>query len=231
MNTKGYKILLVEDEQGLILTLSDRLENEGYIVETANNGLTGYEMASTKDYALILLDLMLPQKNGLDICRDLRSHGVNTPIIMLTAKGQVYDKVLGFKLGADDYVTKPFEMAELLSRIEALLRRSQHNPNYSPDIFQFGTVYIDFKKAVVKKENKNIQMSMKEFMLLKYLIENRDQVLSREKLLNAVWGYESTVESRTVDVHIAWLRQKIEDNASIPHYILTIHGMGYKFTG
>jgi two-component system alkaline phosphatase synthesis response regulator PhoP len=224
------KILLVEDEQGLILTLTDRLQSEGYEVVSANSGETGFEIASTQQFDLILLDVMLPKKNGYDIARDLRQQRNETPILMLTAKGETNDKVLGLKLGADDYLTKPFEVMELLARIEALLRRTPaHSNGRSADAFRFGEVTVDFKRAEVLKSDMPVDLSAMEFKLLQYLIEHRGIVHSRDQLLDAVWGYDAMPTTRTVDVHIAWLRQKLEGNPKHPQFIQTIHGLGYKF--
>ncbi len=223
------KVLLVEDEAGLILTLTDRLQSEGFDVKTAADGETGLASALRENFDLIILDVMLPKKNGLDVCRDLRQKGINTPILMLTAKGETIDKVLGLKLGADDYLTKPFEVMELLARIEALLRRSPNTSQNSPDSFRFGDVSIDFKRAEVRKNNQPIELSAIEFKLLHFLIENRGAVHSRDKLLDEVWGYDAMPTTRTVDVHVAWLRQKLEPNPKHPQFIQTIHGFGYKF--
>lgn len=223
------KILLVEDEEGLILTLTDRLRKEGFEVTSATNGETGLELALHKHFDLIILDVMLPKKNGLDVCRDLRQKNVTTPILMLTAKGETIDKVLGLKLGADDYLTKPFEVMELLARIEALLRRSTTLKNTTPETFNFGSVKIDFKRAEILKDNLPIELSAMEFKVLQYFVENRGKVISRDELLDEVWGYDAMPTTRTVDVHIAWLRQKLEDNPRYPIHIQTVHGLGYKF--
>ncbi|MBI4853812.1 MAG: response regulator transcription factor [Acidobacteria bacterium] len=225
------RLLLVEDELGLELTLTDRLISEGYLVEVASDGETGFKRANSEIWDLIILDVMLPKKNGFDICRDLRQKAINTPIIMLTARGQVIDKVLGLKLGADDYLTKPFEMMELLARVEALLRRAPLLENLSADIYQFGSVKVDFRSAEVTKDNQIIELSAKEFKLLRHLIEHRGNILSRDDLLDEVWGYNAMLSTRTVDVHVAWLRQKLEPNPKHPQYILTVHGLGYKFAG
>lgn len=223
-------ILLVEDEEGLILTLTDRLVSEGFDVTSARDGKTGFELASRRKFDLIILDLMLPKMNGFDVCRDLRRIGIETPILMLTAKGETIDKVLGLKLGADDYLTKPFEVIELMARVEALIRRSSATSNgNTADGFRFGDVAIDFRRAEVKRGNSSLDLSAMEFKLLQYLIENRGTVHSRDHLLDAVWGYDAMPTTRTVDVHIAWLRQKLEENPRRPHYIQTVHGMGYKF--
>jgi two-component system alkaline phosphatase synthesis response regulator PhoP len=224
------KVLIVEDEPGLVLTLTDRLRSEGFEVESASDGMSGYEKALSGGFDLIVLDVMLPRKNGYDVCRDLRKQGVETPILMLTAKGETIDKVLGLKLGADDYLTKPFEVIELLARVEALLRRSPaHTNGRSADAFRFGPVTIDFKRAEVMRDNKPIELSAMEFKLLQHLVENRGVVHSRDQLLDAVWGYDAMPSTRTVDVHIAWLRQKLEPNPKHPAFIQTVHGMGYKF--
>ncbi len=223
------KILLVEDEAGLILTLTDRLTAEGFDVKSAADGESGLNMALSENFDLIILDVMLPKKNGYDVCRDLRQKSVNTPVLMLTAKGEILDKVLGLKLGADDYLTKPFEVIELLARIEALHRRSLNIGQNSPDSFHFGDVSIDFKRAEIIKNNHPIELSAMEFKLLQFLIENRGAVLSRDTLLDEVWGYDAMPSTRTVDVHIAWLRQKLEENPKYPQFIQTVHGLGYKF--
>ena len=224
------KILLVEDEEGLILTLTDRLVSEGFEVVAARDGKEGFDLASASGFDLMILDLMLPKMNGNDVCRDLRRKGIQTPILMLTAKGETIDKVLGLKLGADDYLTKPFEVMELLARIEALLRRSSsHTNGHSNSEFRFGDVAIDFRRAEVRKSSVPLDLSAMEFKLLQYLIENRGAVHSRDHLLDAVWGYDAMPTTRTVDVHIAWLRQKLEENPKRPQFIHTVHGMGYKF--
>ena len=229
------RVLLVEDEEGLVLTLTDRLRSEGFEVVSATDGKAGFEAAQSRELDLLILDVMLPNKNGYDICRDLRQKGISTPILMLTAKGETIDKVLGLKLGADDYLTKPFEMIELLARVEALLRRSpaqQTNENGNGlNSFRFGRVSVDFKRAEVIKNDLPVELSAMEFKLLQFLIENRGNVHSRDHLLDAVWGYDAMPSTRTVDVHIAWLRQKLEENPRHPVFIQTVHGMGYKFAG
>ena len=224
------RLLLIEDEPGLVLTLRDRLSREGYAIETSADGESGLERAAGEVFDLVLLDVMLPRLNGFDVLRELRKRGVETPVIMLTAKGQVVDKVVGLKLGADDYVTKPFEMVELLARIEAKLRRAPA-PAHPSGGYQFDDVRVDFRRAEVTKDGAPLELSAREFQLLKYFIEHRGATLTREELLNEVWGYNSMPSTRTVDVHVAWLRQKIEPNPRHPQYILTIHGMGYKFAG
>ena len=225
------RILLIEDEPGLVMTLSDRLTSEGYGVETAGDAETGLKRSTAESFDLILLDVMLPGGSGFDVCRDLRQRGIKTPIIMLTARGQVIDKVLGLKIGADDYVTKPFELMELLARVEVQLRRTSRGVNESLETYQFGDIRVDFRRAEVHRAEEVVQLSAKEFKLLRYLIEHRGAALSRDELLNEVWGYDAAVSTRTVDVHVAWLRQKLEANQRHPQFILTIHGLGYKFAG
>jgi DNA-binding response OmpR family regulator len=188
--------------------------------------------ATAEPWDVILLDVMLPGASGFDVCRDLRQQGVTTPVIMLTARGQVVDRVLGLKLGADDYLTKPFEMIELTARIEVQLRRIAAAANASNATrYQFGDVTVDYRKTEVKKGGEVVDMSAREFLLLKYFTEHREATLTRDELLNEVWGYHSMPSTRTVDVHVAWLRQKIEDSPRHPQYIVTVHGLGYKFVG
>ena len=227
------RLLLVEDEPGLVMTLTDRLMAEGYDVENATDAPSGLEMATSGSFDAILLDVMLPGGNGVDVCRTLRQRGLQTPILMLTAKGQVVDKVVGLKLGADDYLVKPFEMAELLARIEALLRRANGSGSAAPvgEIHRFGDITVDFRKAEVHKNGQALDLSAREFKLLKYFVEHRGAALTRDELLNEVWGYNAMPSTRTVDVHVAWLRQKLEDNPRHPQFILTVHGLGYKFVG
>jgi two-component system, OmpR family, alkaline phosphatase synthesis response regulator PhoP len=223
------RILLIEDEPGLVLTLADRLGREGYSVETAQDGMIGLERALQEPFELILLDVMLPRQSGFDVLRDLRQQGVDTPVIMLTARGQVVDKVVGLKLGADDYLTKPFEMMELLARIEARLRRAPPPATIDAEAYRFGAIQVDFRKAEVTREGAVINLSAREYQLLRYFIEHRGATISRDELLNQVWGYNAMPNTRTVDVHVAWLRQKIEPNPKHPQYILTAHGLGYRF--
>jgi two-component system alkaline phosphatase synthesis response regulator PhoP len=232
------RILLIEDEPGLLMTLTDRLLSEGFAVETATDGEAGLERALAETFDLIILDVGLPRKNGFDVCRDLRQRRIGVPIIMLTARGQVVDKVVGLKIGADDYVTKPFEMMELLARIEALLRRVPAGQGAAgdaaagaSDVYQFGVIRADFRRAEVTREGVPLELSAREFKLLRYLVEHRGATISRDELLNEVWGYNAMPSTRTVDVHIAWLRQKLEPNPHYPQFILTIHGLGYKFVG
>ncbi|MGD9904609.1 MAG: response regulator transcription factor [Vicinamibacterales bacterium] len=231
------RLLLVEDEPGLQLTLSDRLIAEGYAVETAGDGELGLARATTEPFDLIVLDVMLPRRDGFDVCRTLRQRGIATPILMLTARGQVVDRVVGLKLGADDYLTKPFEPIELLARIEALLRRAPAASLAAPAGTSGGARYVfhqfvmDVRKAEVTRDGEPVELSAKEFQLLRYFLEHRGATVSRDELLHQVWGYQNTPSTRTVDVHVAWLRQKLEPNPKVPQLIVTVHGLGYKFTG
>lgn len=224
-----HRILLVEDEPGLVMTLTDRLVSEGYAVESREDGESGLEEALSGTYDLVLLDVMLPCKGGFDVCRKIRQAGLTVPILMLTARSQVVDKVVGLQLGADDYLTKPFDMMELLARVEALLRRSATPSVSGGSILQFGSLQIDLRRAEVRKDNQPVNLSAREFQLLRYLVEHRGETLSRERLLTEVWGYEAGVPTRTVDVHIAWLRQKLEQNPRNPQHLITLRGLGYRF--
>jgi len=226
----GRRVLLIEDEPGLVITLTDRLKSEGYVVASAADGPSGFERATREPWDVILLDVMLPGANGFDVCRDVRQRGITTPIIMLTARGQVVDKVLGLKLGADDYLTKPFDMMELMARIEVQLRR-RTAAAAGTTAYRFGAISVDFRKAEVTRDGQPLDFSAREFLLLKYFTEHRGATLSRDELLNEVWGYHSMPSTRTVDVHVAWVRQKIEPNPRHPQYLLTVHGLGYKFVG
>lgn len=226
------RLLLVEDEPGLVMTLTDRLVAEGYEVESEGDAVAGLAKATTGTFDIILLDVMLPGGSGFDVCRTLRQRGIQTPILMLTARGQVVDRVVGLKLGADDYLVKPFEMAELLARIEALLRRGAAAASTTVgETYRFGDIFVDLRKAEVTRAGQPIELSAREFKLLRYFVEHRGAALSRDELLNEVWGYNAMPSTRTVDVHVAWLRQKIEDNPRHPQFIHTVHGLGYKFVG
>jgi two-component system, OmpR family, alkaline phosphatase synthesis response regulator PhoP len=224
------RILLVEDEAGLVLTLTDRLRSEGYTVDSCGDGDSGLEQASNGGYDLVVLDVMLPRRSGFDVCRKLRQQGIAVPILMLTARAEVVDKVVGLQIGADDYVTKPFDMMELLARIEALLRRAPVRQSTAAG-YTFGTVAVDFKKCVVTREGRPVPLSAREYQLLCYLIDHRGETIPREQLLSDVWGYQSSVSTRTVDVHMVWLRQKLEENPRLPQYLLTMRGLGYRFGG
>ena len=225
----SLRILLVEDEPGLVLTLSDLLAAEGYEIDTAGDGGTALSKALGSRFDLIVLDVMLPGKNGFDVCRELRAAGVDSAILMLTARTQVIDRVLGLKLGADDYLTKPFDPSELVARVEALLRRVQKENLLPVAHFQFGNVEVNFERAEVWKSGQRVQLSGKELQLLQYFVNNRGKVLARDELLKHVWQYQESVTSRTVDVHIAWLRQKLEDNPQLPRHLHTVRGVGYRF--
>lgn len=225
------RVLLVEDEPGLVMTLTDRLTSEGYEVMSAGDFESALQLASTQPIDLAILDVMLPGRDGFEVCRALRGRGIEAPILMLTARSEVVDKVVGLKMGADDYLTKPFEMAELLARIEALLRRAHRPLSTSPHSYAFSSVRVDLRGAAVTRAGEQVQLSSLEFKLLRHLIAHRGEVLSRETLLDEVWGYDQTPFTRTVDVHIASLRAKLEENPSKPEFILTVHGLGYKFVG
>jgi two-component system alkaline phosphatase synthesis response regulator PhoP len=223
------RILLVEDDPGLSLTLGDLLTGEGYHVETAADGPTGMAKALAEPFDLLVLDVMLPGKNGFDVCRDLRQRGKDVAILMLTARTQLTDRIVGLKLGADDYLTKPFEPPELLARIEALLRRVKKAAGTPVVRFQTGDIDADFERGVVLKAGVPVALAGKELELLRFLVDRRGKVVSREELLEGVWEYQPGVSSRTIDVHVAWLRHKLEDNPRDPRYIRTVRGVGYRF--
>jgi two-component system, OmpR family, alkaline phosphatase synthesis response regulator PhoP len=222
-------ILLVEDEQALRMTLSDRLQSEGYVVDFSPDGEQGFEKATSLPFDLIILDIMLPRRSGLDVCRDIRLAGLATPILLLTARGQIIDKVAGLKLGADDYVTKPFDTLELMARIEALLRRAP--TRIGQGILHFGSIRVDIRGTQVTREGKPVYLSAREFELLRYFVEHNGITLSRDEILREVWGYEVGTFTRTVDVHVAGLRQKLEKAPKKPELIITVPGIGYKFQG
>jgi DNA-binding response OmpR family regulator len=224
------RLLIIEDEAALITTLRDRLSKEGYEVGIERDGTLGLQKALQGKFELILLDVMLPGLSGFAICQKLRAAGSNTPILMLTARRRTQDKVDGLRNGADDYLTKPFQMAELLARVEALLRRSEH-PGVAGDEYRFESISVDFRRTEVKRGGRVIAMSAKEFQLLRYFIEHPGATISREELLREVWGYKVTPSSRTVDVHVVGLRQKIENDPRNPRLIATVVGLGYKFGG
>lgn len=221
-------ILLVEDEDDLRITLSDRLQSEGYMVQCAANGEEGLEQATRLPLDLIILDIMLPRRSGIDVCHDIRRAGLATPILMLTARSQVSDKVLGLKLGADDYLTKPFETLELLARIEALLRRAPLR-GAKAEVLEFGSLRVDLRGTQVSRNGNFVYLSAREYQLLRYLIEHRGTTLSRDEILKEVWNYDAKTFTRTVDVHVASLRQKLEDDPKHPRWILTVPGLGYRF--
>jgi two-component system, OmpR family, alkaline phosphatase synthesis response regulator PhoP len=225
------RLLLVEDEPSLVLTLTDRLEAERYRVSCASNGDEALSRTLSEPYDLVILDVMLPGRSGFDVCRELRQRGVDVPVLMLTARTQVTDRIVGLKLGADDYLTKPFDMLELLARIEALLRRARTPIAPSVGTYVFGDVQVDFRRAEVTRAGQPLDLSGLEYKLLRYFIDHRGLALSREQLLDRVWGYDTGVQTRTVDVHVASLRQKVEPNPAHPRFITTVRRLGYKFTG
>ena len=222
------KILIIEDEPDMVLGLKDNFEFEGYEVLTASDGVAGLERARSHKPDVIILDIMLPKLSGLEVCKTLRSEGFAAPIVMLTARGQEIDKVVGLELGADDYVTKPFSLRELLARVRAILRRTE-GTNKRLSRYRFSDIELDFEAYRAKKAGEALDLSPREFELLRYLIERKGDTVTRDKLLEDVWGYESYPSTRTVDTHIAKLRAKIGDSGSEPRWILTIHGAGYKF--
>lgn len=214
----------------MAVALRDGFTYEGYAVHVARDGAAGLRMAEERSHDLVILDVMLPRISGLDVCRQLRSSGNDTPIIMLTARGQEIDKVLGLKTGADDYVTKPFSFLELMARVEAVLRRTSKSPEQVEQV-SFGDVEMNFKTFEATKGGRSLDLSPREFKMMKYFVEHRGEVVTRDQLLDHVWGYEGLPLTRTVDMHIAKLRQKIEDTPSDPHHVITVHRVGYKFTG
>jgi two-component system alkaline phosphatase synthesis response regulator PhoP len=224
------RVLLIEDEPGLVLTLSDLLDAEGYAVESAVDGPSGLARATDGVFDLVILDVMLPGKSGLDVCRELRQRGNDVAVLMLTAKSQLIDRVVGLKLGADDYLTKPFEPPELLARVEALLRRVKKEKLTPVVHFEFADIEIDFDKGDVRKRGEPVPLAGRELELLRYLIDRRGKVVSRDELLEKVWEYQPGVSSRTIDVHIALLRQKLEENPQFPKHIHTVRGVGYRFS-
>ena len=227
-------ILIVEDERGLIITLRDRLTREGYAVEIASTPGDARKLVNERRFDLMLLDLMLPGGSGVDLCSEMRAHGIQTPIIMLTARAALVDKIIGLKMGADDYLTKPFEMGELLARIEAQLRRravATSAGDAPAGVVRFGIVEVDLRGAEVRRDGAPMAISAKEFQLLHYFIQHKNATIGRDELLAAVWRYDSVPNTRTVDVHVAALRRKVERNPRAPAHIITVHGLGYKFVG
>jgi DNA-binding response OmpR family regulator len=224
------RVLIVEDDEAMAVAPEDGFTYEGFEVRRAQDGVSGLKLATESNPDLIVLDVMLPRMSGLDVCRRLRQNDLKTPVIMLTARGQEIDKVLGLKIGADDYMTKPFSFLELMARVEAVLRRASGYDG-KPETYRFGDVRIDFKKMETRKGSKRLRLSHREFDLLKFMIDHRGEVLPRERILSAVWGYENGSLTRTVDMHVAKLRKKIEDRPADPAHIVTVHRVGYKFTG
>lgn len=221
------RILVVEDDLAILRGLTDNLKYESYEVLTATDGETGYRLIREKNPELIILDLMLPKLSGYELCRKLRAEGVSTPILILTARGEEPDRVMGLDLGADDYVTKPFSVRELLARIRAILRR-MHPPQALPDEVRFDDVVVDFRRYEARKGEKSLEMTRKEFGLLRLLAARPGEVITRDELLNEVWGYENYPSTRTIDNHIASLRSKLEQDPSQPCHLITVHGVGYK---
>lgn len=222
------RILIVEDEPKMVAGLRDNFEYEGYEVDTAHDGVEGLDRALTTSPDLVVLDVMMPRMSGLDVCRKLKMKKPALPIIMLTARGQEVDKVVGLELGADDYVTKPFSIRELLARVKAVLRRSHMLP-HEQDRYAFGDIDVDIPRCRVMKAGKQLELTSKEFELLKYFLFHPGESLSRERLLEEVWGYEVQTNTRTVDAHLVRLRQKLEAVPEQPRYFLTVHGTGYRF--
>ena len=228
-NGQRSRILIVEDEPAMVAGLRDNFEYEGYEVISAGDGAEGLERALAENIDLVVLDVMMPRLSGLDVCKQLKVKKPSLPIIMLTARGQEIDKVVGLELGADDYVTKPFSIRELMARVKAVLRRV--SPQAPPDIYRFSDVEVNVRSNEVLRSGQRIELSAKEFALLAYFIAHPAETLSRDRLLDAVWGYENYPNTRTVDTHIVHLRQKLEPNPEEPRFILTVHGTGYKFVG
>ncbi|MDD3224020.1 MAG: response regulator transcription factor [Clostridium sp.] len=227
----GEKVLIVDDEEHIVELIKFNLEKDGYKTICAYNGADALKLAKKENPKLVLLDVMLPQMDGYDVCREIRRDGsiASMPIIMITAKGEEIDKILGLELGADDYITKPFSVRELTARVKAVLRRSKVQA--VDTVFTFGNINIDFQKHDIVKGEEKLELTLKEFELLQILIKNKGRVMTRDFLLDKVWGYEYVGETRTVDVHIRHLRQKIEDDDKNPKYIETIRGIGYRFNG
>jgi DNA-binding response OmpR family regulator len=224
------RILVVEDEPAMVAGLRDNFEFEGYEVITARDGVEGLERALNDSPDIVILDVMMPRMSGLEVCRQLRAKRTAIPIIMLTARGQEVDKVVGLELGADDYVTKPFSIRELLARVKAILRRAAVIPKQQ-DQHSFGDIEVDLHRRRVVKSGKQLDISSKEFELLQYFICHPGETLSRDRLLEEVWGYENYPTTRTVDTHLVRLRQKLEPDPEQPQYFLTVHGTGYRFVG
>ena len=225
------KILIIEDELDLIKGLKLNLSDEGFEVDSAVTGTDGLRKAVEMAPDLIILDIMLPEMDGLEVCRKLRQKNISTPVIMLTAKGEEIDKVVGLELGADDYITKPFSLRELIARIKARLRNAERELKPVPELYSFGDVEIDFAQFKVRRKGNELDLTSLELDILKYFIVHRGEVVSRNDLLDKIWGYESYPTTRTIDNHILKLRKKIEDDPSHPRYIISVYGGGYRFTG
>ena len=225
---KRTRILIIEDEPAMVAGLRDNFEYEGYDVISAYDGVEGLKRALADDPDLVVLDVMMPLMSGLDVCKQLKARQPSIPIIMLTARGQEIDKVVGLELGADDYVTKPFSIRELIARVKAVLRRVSQPPA-APEVYRFSDVEVNIRGNEVRRAGAPVDLSAKEFALLAYFISHPAETLSRDRLLDEVWGYENYPSTRTVDTHILRLRQKLEPNPEEPRFILTVHGIGYKF--
>jgi two-component system alkaline phosphatase synthesis response regulator PhoP len=225
------KILIIEDEQDLIKGLKLNLSDEGFDVDWAVNGVEGLRKALEEAPDLIILDIMLPEMDGLEVCRELRQKNIGIPIIMLTAKGEEIDKVVGLEIGADDYITKPFSIRELLARIKTQLRRAEREVKAVPKVYSFGDIEIDFAQFKVRRKGKELYFTSLEMEILKYFIAHRGEVVARNDLLDKIWGYESYPTTRTIDNHILKLRKKIEEDPAHPQYILSVYGGGYRFVG
>jgi len=224
------RILIVEDEPAMVAGLRDNFEYEGYEVISAPDGVAGLDRALAEHPDLVVLDVMMPRMSGLDVCKQLKVKRPGLPIIMLTARGQEIDKVVGLELGADDYVTKPFSIRELMARVKAVLRRVSPR-SAAPEVYRFGDVEVNIRSNEVRRTGAPVELSSKEFALLAYFLAHPAETLSRERLLDDVWGYENYPSTRTVDTHILHLRQKLELNPEEPRLFLTVHGSGYKFVG
>ncbi|HMN18824.1 MAG: response regulator transcription factor [Ignavibacteriota bacterium] len=222
------KLLIIEDDPATLNGLEETFSEENFQVTTSISGQMGFDKAMHESYDLIILDLVLPEKNGIDICKDLRKNGINTPVLMLTGKKDEIDKIIGLEIGADDYVTKPFSLREVVARVKALLRRPQE---LRPEIeeYSFSDVYFNFRKQEAKKGSNPVDFSVMEYKVIKYFVQREGEVIDRNKLLDEVWGYENYPSTRTVDNFIMNLRKKIEDDPSNPKHLLTIHRAGYKF--
>jgi two-component system alkaline phosphatase synthesis response regulator PhoP len=230
-NINKTRILIVEDEPAMVAGLRDNFEYENYEVISAEDGVAGLDRALKDNPDLVVLDVMMPKMSGLDVCKQLRLKRPELPIIMLTARGQEVDKVVGLELGADDYVTKPFSIRELMARVKAVLRRRSSVAQSATEIYRFSDIEVNIRNHELRRADQKVDLSAKEFALLAYFIAHRAETLSRDELLEAVWGYENYPSTRTVDTHIVHLRQKLEKNPEDPRFILTIHGTGYKFVG
>jgi two-component system alkaline phosphatase synthesis response regulator PhoP len=224
------RLLLIEDEATLSVLLCERLEREGYSMTACKDGVQGLSQAMSGAFDLLILDVRLPGRNGFEVCHELRRHSLNVPVLMLTARGNVKDRVKGLKIGADDYLVKPFDVTELLARIEALLRRARNSPpQLNGSLISFGSVIVDLQKEEVLRDGLPIALTAKEFELLRYFVAHPEERISRQALLKDVWGYQAMPHTRTVDFHVAQLRQKLEANPKTPRHILTAHRSGYRF--